>query len=150
MAVSKCSNCGAQIPDEVAFCPGCGAPKGAAPQATQPMRAIPSTTGNSSPLEGLFNMVFSKTAIIIGAGVGVLLAWIGVLIVTFAPRSGDIAILISSIGFATMGALLVCGGIWNKAIDKFARLGMIGIGTYVLVQSMSIVGIFTNVIQNIT
>lgn len=149
MAVSKCSNCGAQIPDEAAFCPGCGASKGAASQAAQPMRAIPSTTGNSSPLEGLFNMVFSKTAIIIGAGVGVLLAWIGVIIVTFARLSSDVALLISSIGFAAIGILLVCGGIWNKKIDKFARLGMVVIGAYVLVQTMSIVG-FYNIFSGIT
>lgn len=149
MTVIKCSNCGSQIPDEAAFCPGCGASKGAASQAAQPMQAISSSIGNSSPLEGLFNMVFSKTVIIIGASIGILLTWIGILIVTFAPLSSDVALLISSIGFAAIGLLLVCGGIWNKKIDKFARLGMVGIGAYVLVQTMSIVGFF-NIFTGIT
>ena len=145
MAASKCGNCGADIPENATFCPGCGASKGAAPQAAQPMRMGPSSMGNSSPLESLFNMVFSKTAIILGAAIGVLLAWIGGLILIFAPLSGNIAFLLSSMGFAAIGLLLVGGGIWNKKIDKFARLGMIIIGAYSIVQTVSVTGLITNI-----
>ena len=66
-----------------------------------------------SPLEGIFNLLFSKTAIILVIAFGILFAWIGTVIIVFASGSANVAILLSSIGFAAMSFFLVGGGIWN-------------------------------------
>ena len=78
------------------------------------------------------------------SAIGILFVWIGVIISIFSSNSTNIAALISSIGFAAIGLLLISGGIWNKKIDRFARLGMVGIGAYTIVQTMSIVSSLAN------
>ena len=128
MAVVKCSKCGADIPDNAAFCPACGAPKGEVqqpkPVQPQPVRmATGSMSRNSSPLEGLFYMFFSKTAIIFAIGLGILFAWIGVIIMIFATGSADIAMFLSSMGFAAMGFFLLCGGITRRRTPVKGRSG---------------------------
>ena len=143
MAVSKCLKCGADIPDEAEFCPGCGAPKGVQTQAQpmrsyQPMQAAPMSMQKVSPLAGIFDMFFSKTGVIMGLSIGILLAWIGVLIGTFSDGNGDIATFMSATGFAAIGLVLVAGGVWNRKIDTRARLGMVGIGGYVLTVGLSV------------
>jgi len=100
-----------------------------------------------SPFEGIFNMVFSKTIIILVIALGILLAWIGIVIRIFASGSANIAILISSIGFAAMGFFLVCGGIWNSRVDKFVRLAMALMGIYLVVQSLSVTGLYSGLIS---
>ena len=149
MAVVKCSKCGADIPDKAAFCPACGAPKGEAqqpqPVQPQPVRMVTgSMSRNSSPLEGLFYMFFSKTAIIFGIGIGILFAWIGVIIMIFASGSADIAMFLSSMGFALMGLLLLCGGIWNRKINSYTRIAMVLIGGFFIVNGLSIMSLLTS------
>ena len=143
MAVSKCLKCGADIPEVAEFCPSCGAPKEAKAvaqpvQPMQPMQAAPMSMQKVSPMAGIFDMFFSKTGIIMGAAIGILLAWIGVLIGTFSDGNGDIATFMSATGFAAMGLVLVAGGVWNRKIDTRARLGMVGIGGYVLTVGLSV------------
>ena len=135
----KCSKCGANIPDEAGFCPSCGATKAggqSAPQATY--RSMnPSNPKSISPLEGIFDMAFSKTAIIIVIALGILFAWIGIVIGIFASGSANIAMLLSSMGFAAMGLFLIGGGIWNSRINKFVRLAMVLMGIYLVVTALS-------------
>lgn len=149
----KCSKCGENIPDEARFCPACGAARLGAQQAQQPAyRSMkPSTLKNVSPLEGIFDMVFSKTAIILVIALGILFAWIGTVIMVFASSSADIATLISSMGFAAMGLFIAAGGIWNSKIDKFVRLAMVLIGIYLVVQCLySVSGLFSSMMPGIS
>ncbi len=141
MAAIKCIKCGANIPNNAAFCPACGAPKAEAQQMSQPVQSQPmqykSMNKTVSPLEGIFNMFFSKTAIIIGIVLGILFAWIGVIIMIFASGSTDVGLLLSSMGFAAIGLFILCGGIWNRKINAYARLAMVLIGGYLLANGVS-------------
>ena len=159
MAVVKCNKCGADIPEKAGFCPACGAPKAEAQSVAQPVaqpaqprsvapKALP-VSKNASPMEGLFNMVFSKTAIILGIGIGILLLWIGVVIAIFASGSSDIALFLSSMGFAAMGFLLLGGGIWNNKINVYARLAMVLIGGFLIVNGISIMSLLTSSFTNL-
>lgn len=142
MVCVKCNNCKASIPDEAAFCPNCGTPKGVQ-QPThiyQPQQIIykkSMSSGGSSPLESVFDMVFSKTAVIVVVMIGILLVWIGLVINIFSSYSNP-AKLIASIGFAGIGTILIGGGVWNHRIDKFVRLAMVLIGVWAIVTTMSV------------
>ena len=63
----KCIKCGVDIPDSAGYCPSCGAPKPVQNQVQQPvyrsMKAL-NLYSAISPLEGIFNLLFSKTAIL--------------------------------------------------------------------------------------
>ena len=149
----KCSKCGANIPDEAGFCPACGAARPGEQRAQQPVYRSTKAYNqkNVSPLEGIFDMVFSKTAIILVIALGILFAWIGTVIMIFASGSADIATLISSMGFAAMGLFLAAGGIWNSKIDKFVRLAMVLIGIYLVAQSLySISGLFSSIMPGLS
>jgi len=135
MAVSKCNKCGASLPPGAAFCPACGAPKAEEKQKYQPLYQRSST---SIGLTSLFDIIFSKTVIIIGIAIGILLAWISLLIAVFASGSSDVAIVLNSIGFIFIGLLLIGGGIFNKNIDKYVRLAMTLIGGYIILMSLSL------------
>ena len=154
MAVVKCSKCGADIPDKAAFCPACGEPKAEVqqpqPAQPQPVRmATGSMSRNSSPLEGLFYMVFSKTAIIFAIAIGILFAWIGVLIMIFASGSTNIAMFLSSMGFAAMGLFLLCGGIWNRKINAYTRIAMVLAGGFFIVNALSIMSLLVSIFSNL-
>jgi len=145
----KCIKCGVEIPDSACYCPNCGSPRPKEQRSSQSkylsMKA--SNFNGISPFEGIFNIVFSKTMIILVIALGILLAWIGVVIRIFASGSANIAILISSIGFAAMGFFLVCGGIWNSRVDKFVRLAMVLMGIYLVVQSLSVTSLYSGLIS---
>lgn len=155
MTAVKCNKCGADIPDKAGFCPSCGAPKAVAQTVVQPAQPQPvvqrasAVSKNASPMEGLFHMVFSKTAIILGIGIGILLLWISVVIAIFASGSSDIAFLLSSMGFAAMGFLLLGGGIWNNKINVYARLAMVLIGGFFIVNGISIMSMLTSSITSL-
>jgi hypothetical protein len=152
----KCIKCGAETPEGSSFCSGCGSPikeEQKTPQPPQqpvytppPMRTSTSMPG-VSPLENIFKTVFSKTAIILVVAVGILFAWIGMLIMVFSPESFKISLFFSSMGFAAIGLFLSGGGIWNTKIDKFVRLGMVFIGIYLITQSLSAIGLITNLMR---
>jgi len=134
----KCSKCGANIQDEAEFCPACGTKKSGEQRTQHPVyRSMnASNPKNVSPLKDIFDMIFSKTAIILVIALGILFAWIGTVIIIFASGSADIATLISSMGFSAMGLFLTGGGIWNSKIDKFVRLAMVLIGIYLVAHSL--------------
>jgi len=151
MAGTKCNNCGATIPAQAGFCPGCGAPKPQAQPtqqyAAQPMQRASMGMQRVSPMAGLFDMAFSKTGVILGVAIGIILAWIGVIIATFSAQNGDIATFLSATGFAMMGFALIAGGVWNRRIDTRARLGMVGIGGYIITVGLVITtSIWNNIV----
>ena len=140
MAKTNCLKCGAEIPDNAAFCPSCGAPKGQPQPASQPMQPSSSPLqGGVSPMKNLFDMAFSKTGIILVMAIGILLVWIGLLINTFSTGNGNVATLLASMGYAAIALFLSGGGIWNKKIDKYARLGMVIVGGLVAINGLNIV-----------
>ena len=139
MTVSKCTKCGANIPSGAAFCPSCGAPKAEEQQKTQPVYQPSSTIG----ITGIFDLIFSKTIIIIGIAIGILLAWISLLIVIFASDSSNVAAVLNSIGFIAIGLLLMGGGIFNNNIDKNVRLAMVLIGGYIILMSLGLTAIMS-------
>ena len=135
MTDSKCNKCGVNVPPGAAYCPACGAPKAEEQQKYQPVyQRSPAGIG----FTGLFDIIFSKTVIIIGIAIGMLLAWISLLIVVFASGSSNIAIVLNSIGFVAIGFLLVGGGIFNNNIEKYVRLAMVLIGGYIILMSLSL------------
>ncbi len=136
MTVSKCNKCGVNVPPGAAYCPACGAPKAEEKHKYQPVSHQHSPAGIG--VTGLFDIIFSKTVIIIGIALGMLLAWISLLIVVFASGSSNVAIVLNSIGFMAIGFLLVGGGIFNNNIEKYVRLAMVLIGGYIILMSLSL------------
>lgn len=128
MGEAICSKCGASFPEEANFCQSCGAKKVATPQyATQ-------------PIYGIFGTLFSKNLIVAGVCFGILFAWIGSLISTLASSNADAikaAVVLGNMGFAALSLFLLGGGIYNKEIDKYIRLGMVIMGAYIVVTIMS-------------
>jgi len=82
------------------------------------------------------DVIFSRLVIMLAVGIGVLLAWIGAVLVTF---SGFITAgsFLATTGLTGMGLILLCGGFLNNKLDKYIRLGMIVIGGYILVTAIS-------------
>ena len=151
MAAVKCKNCNTLIPDGAAFCPECGAPKVIEEKATQTQQK-PTQTTQTQPaqpipqprpetqasLRNLANSVFSKTMIMIGVCIGILLAWIGALLFTIFGLSGyQIYNILSATGFAGIGLLVFGGGFLNKDIDKYVRMGMVIVGGFIIVYGIS-------------
>lgn len=140
----KCIKCGVEISDSASYCPNCGSPKPEEQKVPQPAyRSMKASNLNTSPLGGIFNIIFSKTAIILVIALGFLFTWIGIAIMIFASGSADIARLLISIGFAGMGFFLVNGGIWNTRIEKFVRLAMVLMGIFLVIQSLSVIGFYS-------
>jgi hypothetical protein len=140
----KCSKCGADIPDEAGFCPGCGAPKPVAKPVPQPVATpAPKSKGGSS-LKHLADIVFSKLVILIGIAIGALLGFIGNLIVAFAGYGWtSINVLLNSIGFGGIGLLLIGAGIVKEDYNHFVRAGMIAAGGYILVTVLASISLFS-------
>ena len=141
MGEAICSKCGTSFPEEANFCPSCGAKRGATTQyATQ-------------PTYGIFGMLFSKNLIIVGVCFGILLAWIGSVIFTFGTTSQDAikaAMVLGNIGFAALGLFLLGGGIFNKEIDKYIRVGMVIMGAYIVVITLNIMSSLMSMISTLS
>ncbi len=145
--VSKCLKCGAEIPDNAQFCPSCGATKTQPTQQPpqpqqQPMQqsqpAMRPTAGQGS-LEDMAKTLFSKKLIIIAVCIGVLLLIISTAMIQFTePAQWEdmhmqhIGSLLRSMVYYGIGLMLICGGIVNKHMDKYFRLGLIIAGAIIL------------------
>jgi zinc-ribbon domain len=138
MAVSKCVNCGANIPASAAFCPNCGAQKVAQP-VPQPMATAPQPVyGGPSSVMGMLDTVFSKIIIFVMILLGLLLACIGGILILFT--SGGVVkagAILNSIGFLFIGTFLLMGGLVNKEFDNYVRLGMVISGALMLTWTLS-------------
>ena len=157
MAIVKCNKCGANIPSNAAFCPGCGAP---AEQPTQQVQSAPepvpqpapkptyrarpprSMSGFQGSLAGLADTLFSKFFILLGLCVGILLAFIGNIILLIGQSWSITADnVLDLLGFTMIGFLLLGGGLVNRNINHFVRAGMIAIGGYMLVTVLVSTGL---------
>lgn len=140
MVVSKCVNCGANIPASASFCPNCGAPKAAQP-APQPIMTTPAPRpafGGPSPLLGLLDTIFSKLLIFVMILLGLLLACIGAILIVFTTGGVRTAgIILNSLGFIFIGTFLLMGGLVNKEFDNYIRLGMVISGALMLTWTLS-------------
>ena len=149
MTDDKCLKCGTKIPKEARFCPSCGAVKGietpqpvqpqpVQPQPVQPQPVQPQPMRSPSrPINETLGPLFLKSIIILGTLIGILIAWIGEIILRFTIYGGAGQVL-NSLGFVFVGLFLTGGGIINKDIDKFVRLGMIVGGAITLGMGISI------------
>ena len=142
MTVSKCIRCGANIPPGAAFCPSCGAPKAVEQPTTQQAQPVyyPTQTGS---IENVFDTFFSTKLIVLGVLFGLLIVWIGNILFTFIfpPTTVDytgirVATFLNAFGLFVMGSFLIGGGISNKILDKFVRLGMIIGGAWLVGTSL--------------
>jgi len=138
----KCSKCGADLSKDAAFCPLCGASKEAEPVQPQPIAqprsvAPPPRPINAGPsgLQGLADVIFSKLVIMLAVSIGVLLAWIGAILVAFTSYT-NVGSFLGTTGFTGMGLILVGGGFLNNKLDRYVRLGMIVIGGYIVVTAI--------------
>jgi len=122
---TKCPNCGAQIPDKAAFCPGCGAPKAAARRrkVAQPAKQ-PAGPGIGETVEKLSSLQM----ISIGIFIGVLLAGIGKLISLFF----GLGIILTIIGLNGAGLAMLFGGLFNKNLNPTLRGGLATAGGIML------------------
>ena len=150
MTDDKCLKCGTKIPKEARFCPSCGAEK--AIETPQPVQSLPvqqpqptksqqmqpqPMPSPSRPMYETLGPLFSKNLIIMGVLIGILLAWIGEIVARFTIYLGAGWVL-NSLGFVFVGLFLTGGGIINKNIDKFVRLGLIVGGAITLGMGISI------------
>ena len=89
--------------------------------------------------------VLSRKLIVALVLVGIFLIWVGQLVVTWSEWEDTEAMktiyktsmtLISLGGMISSGAL-IAGGVINKSIDKFVRLGMLVAAALIIVQLMA-------------
>ena len=146
MVEVACPKCGTKVPEGGKFCLSCGVPiVGRA--ANPPPAPAPAPVQPMKQMGGLLDTLFSKTFIILGALLGILLVWIGNMIFNFGVENlftkGEftithIALILNSLGFAVIIVFLIGGGISNKNLDKYIRLGMILGGIFLLGMNLAV------------
>jgi len=134
MVGETCAKCGAKIPAGGKFCLECGTPVGA--------QQAPAAAPVQAPARGgFFDTLFSKTFILVGALLGILLAWIGSVIFAFGGAEANIyrlGVVLNSLGYAALSIFLIGGAISNKSLDKFVRLGMVFGGAVLLAMGLAV------------
>lgn len=129
MVDDKCSKCGADLPMDSKFCLSCGA------------KVVKEIRPKSEPVHQIFQILFSKNFIVAAILFGILLIWIGVIILTFSsydPTGIRAAEVMNSLGFFITSASLIGGGIVNDKMDKFVRLGMVVVGAYMITMVLAL------------
>lgn len=142
MGEAICSKCGAKNPTGAKFCSNCGGPV----QVKEMQQSM-------EQMNGIFEKLFSKTLIVGGILLGILLIWIGSIIFTFA--SGDAlkaALVLDYLGLAAICIFLIGGGLANKNMDKFVRLGMIigGASLLAIFVSLSMTSSMTSYLSSLS
>ena len=87
--------------------------------------------------------VFSTVLIVVAVLAGIFLIWVGQMVVIWlefesAEDAYKIFTTLTSLGGMISGGALIGGGIINKSIDKFVRLGMLVAAALIIVQVMSL------------
>ena len=85
-------------------------------------------------IKSLLEKLFSKTVILLGVCLGLLLAWVGKVVSIFYQT--NYGTLISSMGFAGLSLLLIGGGIGNQTLDKYIRFIMIILGVIIAIVAL--------------
>lgn len=134
MGDEKCSKCGADIPTDSKFCLNCGA------------KVVKETQHTKEPIHQLFGFLFSKNLIIAAILLGLLLIWVGAIVLTFSSDMTGFraAQVINSLGFFIVGIFLIGGGVVNDTMDKYIRLGMIVIGVYMITSVLALPAMFSS------
>lgn len=135
MGDDKCGKCGADIPTDSKFCLNCGA------------KVAKETRTGMEPVHQVFHFMFSKNLIMAAILFGLLLIWIGVIVLTFSSDYTGIRVaqVLNSLGFFIAGAFLIGGGIANDAMDRFVRLGMIVIGVYMITSVLALTSLISSI-----
>ena len=124
----KCSKCGADIPDEAGFCPGCGAPKQDQQPAPQPMQPAPKKSGGG--VKGFIYTISSPMMLTIGLFIGILVAWIVRIVGQFVNHA---ALTVVNLTFLTgVGGFLLFTGLLNDKYSSYIRVGLIVAGGVIL------------------
>lgn len=133
MGDEKCSKCGADIPTDAKFCLNCGA------------KIVKQKTTTAEPIHQMFGLIFSKNLIIAAILLGLLLIWVGAVVLTFSTDTTGwrAAQVLNSLGFFIVGVYLIGGGIVNDNMDKYVRLGMIVIGVYMITSVLALPSLFS-------
>jgi vacuolar-type H+-ATPase subunit I/STV1 len=135
MGDDKCSKCGAEIPTDSKFCLNCGA------------KVAKEVRSGTEPVHQVFQFLFSKNLITAAILFGLLLIWIGVIVLTFSSDYTGIRVaqVLNSLGFFAAGAFLIGGGIVNDSMDRFVRLGMIVIGVYMITSVLALTSLISSI-----
>jgi hypothetical protein len=95
-------------------------------------------------MENVEDTFFTKKTIIGGIFIGIIIALIANLTVTFGFTSFtsnyffiQFTSALSTIGISIIGSFLILGGISNTSIDKFVRLGMVVAGGSLIAMALS-------------
>lgn len=149
-----CKKCGANIPDNAAFCPGCGAPRPAEQPAQkpaeqsapkqQPVAPAPAPKPkppktSSSGAQGFIDFAFKPMMLIIGIFVGVLVAWISrILAQIFAANTlaNDIGTILNFTFMTGVGGLLLCAGFLNTKYNSHIRIALVVAGAIILAANI--------------
>ena len=154
MVVSKCKKCGAEIPGEAAFCPACGAPKPSelppepapksqpepqpVPQPAQPVQPkLKKSSGTG--FQVLIDTFLSMKMMILVILIGVLVAWIALIVDQFYPSTANVDRIMTILNFTFMagvGGILLFGGLLNNKFDKYIKVALIIAGGLILAASL--------------
>ncbi len=134
MGDMKCSKCGADILPDAKFCLNCGT------------KIMKESKQEKEPIHQLFGFLFAKNLIIAAILLGLLLIWVGAVVLTFSTDMTGLraAQVINSLGFFITGVFLIGGGIVNDHMDKYVRLGMIVIGVYMITSVLALPAMFSS------
>jgi hypothetical protein len=106
--------------------------------------------GSESEQKSRGNGISSTTLIVVAILAGIFLIWVGQFILIQGDWEDSEAMEIAvkttmtliSFGGALTGSALIVGGIFNKSLDKFVRLGMLVAAALIIVQLMGWYGTF--------
>jgi len=95
--------------------------------------------------EGREYEVFSRKLIVAAVLVGIFLIWVGQLVILWQEIEDTetmktmfrTAMTLTSLGGMISSGTLIAGGIINKSIDKFVRLGMLVAAAFIIMQLMT-------------
>jgi hypothetical protein len=95
--------------------------------------------------QGTENELFSRKLIVAAIVIGIFLIWVAQLIIVWAEFEDTetmktisrIAVTLTSLGGMTLTGALIVGGIINRSIDRFVRLGMLVAAAFIIMQLMT-------------